>query len=166
MLEAIKKRQSIRKYKDNPLSDEQIEKLLKAAMNAPSARNTQSWQFIVIKNKKVLNDVSTMSPYLQMMKSTPCAILVLGEKLKVDKMEYLYYNCSAAIENILIEAVHLGLGSCWCAIGPNLDRIENFRNYFKLSDHLEPISIVSVGYADEEKEIIDRYNKDKITTIE
>ena len=64
---------------------------------------------------------------------------------------------------MLIEAVHQGLGTCWCAIGPRTERIENFRNYFHIEDHLIPIGVVAVGYGDEVKPKVDRFDPEKIS---
>ncbi|MCH4285363.1 MULTISPECIES: nitroreductase family protein [Bacillota] len=163
MLKELYERQSIRKYLDKPVEEEKIMELLRAAMNAPTARNTQSWRFMVIENREALDHMQTLSPYTGMMKTAPCAIMVLGDKRDIEPEEYLYVNAAAAIENMLIEAVHQGLGTCWCAIGPRTERIENFRNYFHIEDHLIPIGVVAVGYGDEVKPKVDRFDPEKIS---
>ena len=162
MLKEIETRQSIRKYKDVPVSEDQLDAVLRAAMNAPSARNEQCWRFMIVQNRKVLDDIASLSSYMKMMESAPCCILVLADKTIVPYPEYMYYDCSAAIENILIEANHQGLGTCWCAIAPNEDRIATFCDYFELPEDLVPISAVALGVSDEEKSQIDRYDPDKI----
>ncbi len=63
MLKEIEQRQSIRKYLNKPVEPEKILELLKAAMNAPTARNTQEWKFKVITNSQALNDMTKLSPY-------------------------------------------------------------------------------------------------------
>lgn len=166
MLKEIEYRQSIRQYKDVAVSDEEIKELLQAAMNAPSARNEQCWHFIVVRNRQKLDEMAKLSPYMKMMTSAPCAIVVLADKTKVPQSEYMYYDCSAAIENILIEAVHQSLGTCWCAIGPSEQRIQNFRNAFQIEEHFVPISAIAVGVSDEEKPLIDRYDPTKIKFID
>ncbi len=70
MLKEIKQRQSIRKYKNTLVEKEKIVEILKAAMNAPTARNTQEWKFKVITNKTALNDIVNLSPYTS--RSTMC----------------------------------------------------------------------------------------------
>lgn len=163
MLKEIYERQSIRKYETKEVEEEKIKELLKAAMNAPTARNTQSWRFVVITNREALDHMIELQPYTGMMKSAPCAIMVLGDKRDIEPEEYLYVNGAAAIENMLIEAVHQGLGTCWCAIGPSAERIANFRSYFHIDEHLIPIGVVAVGYGKEQKEIIDRFDEAKIS---
>lgn len=166
MLPEIWKRQSIRKYKPQPVEQEKLEALLHAAMNAPTARNTQSWRFLVVRNREALDHMINLQPYTQMMKTAACAIIVMGDRNASQPDEYLYVDAAAAIENMLIEAVHLGLGTCWCAIGPRQERIDAFRAYYHVDDHLLPIAAVAVGYGDEAKEKQDRYDPAKITWMD
>ena len=112
------------------------EEMLRAAMNAPTARNTQSWRFLVITNRETLNHMTELQPYTGMMKEAYCAILVMGDRNVNPIDEYLYVDAAAAIENMLIEGVHQGLGTCWCAVGPSKERISKFKEYFHLEDHL------------------------------
>lgn len=135
-------------------------------MNAPTAKNAQTWRFMVIKNRDILDKIADLSPYMKMMKTAPCAIMVLGDMKKATRIEYLYYDASAAIENMLIEACHLGLGSCWCAIGPNEERVELFKKEFDIEESLYPVSVVSFGISDEEKTLIDRYDPEKVVYLD
>lgn len=162
MLEAIWKRQSIRNYLNQEVEEEKLEALLRAAMNAPTARNTQSWRFMVVTNKEALHSMINLQPYTQMMKSAYCAIIVMGDRNASQPDEYLYVDAAAAIENMLIEGVNQGLGTCWCAIGPSKERIDAFRRYYQIEDHLIPIAAVAVGYGNEEKEKTDRYDPAKV----
>lgn len=162
MLEAIKQRQSIRKYQNTPVETEKINSLLEAAMNAPTARNTQEWKFVVITNREALNDMCNLSPYTTMMKEAPCAILVLADLEKAINKEYGLINCAAAIENLIIEAMHQGLGTCWCGIAPVEERIEKFKEYFKLADNEYPIGVVAVGYSNEKKPLINNFDPKKV----
>ena len=165
MLEAIKCRQSIRKYQNTPVEPEKINTILEAAMNAPSARNTQEWKFIVITNRQALDDLCTLSPYTTMMKEAPCAILVLADLDKAIHVEYGSVNCSAAIENMIIEATHIGLGTCWCGIAPVSERIENFKKYYHLADNEYPVGVVAVGYSNEKRPLINTYDVSKVRYI-
>lgn len=163
MLDVIEKRQSIRKYTDQKVEADKITDLLKAAMRAPTARNKQEWRFVVVEDRETLDLIPTMSPYTTMMKEAPLAIIVLGDKTEIPDDAYIYVDCAAAIQNILLEGVHLGLGTCWCAIGPNEDRMEAFRNHFKFPEHLLPVAVVAVGYANETKPLQERFDPSKIT---
>ena len=130
MLKEIEQRQSIRKYLNKPVEPEKILELLKAAMNAPTARNTQEWKFKVITNSQALNDMTKLSPYTTMMKEAPCAILVIADLNKAISPEYGLINCSAAIENL---------------------------------DNEYPVGVVAVGYSNETKPLIDRFDSKNIS---
>lgn len=166
MLKEIKERKSIRKFQDKEVELEKIKSLLHSAMQAPTCRNMQSWRFIVVCNRQALCDMETLQPYMGMMKNASCAIIVLGDSTINPKEGYLYVDAAASIENILLEAVHLDLGTCWCAIAPDKDRIDNFRNYYHIDKNLLPIAAIAIGYPDEQKEFIDRYDPNKITWYE
>ena len=118
MLEELFNRVSIRHYQNREVEQAKLEEMLRAAMNAPTARNTQSWRFLVITNRETLNHMTELQPYTGMMKEAYCAILVMGDRNANPVDEYLYVDAAAAIENMLIEGVHQGLGTCWCAVGP------------------------------------------------
>ena len=163
MLDEIVKRRSIRMFTSQVVEEAKIEELLRAAMCAPTARNTQSWRFMVVQNREALNSMVELQPYTSMMKTASCAILVMGDREASQPDEYLYVDAAAAIENMLLEAVHLGLGTCWCAIGPREERIKNFREYYHIEERYVPIAAVAVGYADEYKEWQDRFDASKIT---
>lgn len=165
MLKEIEQRQSIRKYLNKAVEQEKILEILKAAMNAPSARNTQEWKFKVITNRQALNDLITLSPYTTMMKEAPCAILVMADLNKAINVEYALINCAAAIENILIEAINQGLSTCWCGIAPVTERIDKFKDYYHLSDDEYPVGIVAIGYSNEDKPLINNFDPSKISYL-
>ena len=156
-------RVSIRHYQNREVEQAKLEEMLRAAMNAPTARNTQSWRFLVITNRETLNHMTELQPYTGMMKEAYCAILVMGDRNANPVDEYLYVDAAAAIENMLIEGVHQGLGTCWCAVGPSKERISKFKEYFHLKDHLLPVAVVAVGYSAEDKTRIDQYDPEKVS---
>lgn len=159
MLKEIEQRRSIRKYEHRIIEPAKLQEVLHAAMCAPSAHNTKSTRYVVIEKREALDALVTLQPYMGMMKEAPCAIMVLGDKRAEENDDYLYVNASAAIENLLLEAVHQGLSTCWCAIGPRQERIENFRNYFDLDEQLLPIAAIAIGYGAEVKNNVPEYNE-------
>ena len=76
--DVIRERRSIRKYKDIDVLDEHIQMMLEAAMLAPSACNTRPWEFFVVKNAEIKEQLRESSPYMQMLKTAPVAIVVCG----------------------------------------------------------------------------------------
>ena len=163
MLKELFDRRSIRRYEDRPVEPEKLTELLRAAMNAPTARNTQGWRFLVLRDRSTLRDMTALSPHTGMMASAGAAILVLADREANPLEGYLLQDCAAAIENLLIEAVHQGLGACWCAVAPKPERIEGFSRYFHLGDDLLPVGIIALGWPAEERPRVDQYDPAKVT---
>ena len=155
-------RRSIRKYNLNPISEEQIETMLKAGMYAPSANNKQPWSFIVVDDRDMLNKIMGVHPYSKMLKEAPLAIVVCADELIEPMTSYWIQDCSAALQNILLSAWEMGLGTCWLGVNPREDRMRQVSELFELPTHVQPLSIIAVGYPDEVKEMPDRFIKSRI----
>jgi nitroreductase len=162
IFEAIYNRRSIRKFEQKPVEEEKIHEILKSAMYAPTARNTQSWQFIVITNRELLDGIRHVHPYAAMLAETPLAILVCGDKTCDPNEGYLNTNCSAATQNLLLASYALGLGSVWLGVYPREERIKGLVNVLKLPGHILPISLIALGYPAEKKEKPERFSSEKI----
>ena len=161
-LKAIFSRRSIRKYSGQAIPYDYIEMILKAAMQAPSARNRQPWQFIVVTDRAILEKLSSAHPYGKMLKEASAAIVVCGDK-ELEQMEsYLLQNCSAATQNLLLAAHDLGLGAVWLGVHPREKRIEALKQILVIPDHIIPVSMISLGYPDEEKTETDRFMADRV----
>lgn len=152
-------RSSVRSYQDKPVEPDKIEAILKAAMQAPSATNQQPWEFIVVQDKATLEKLSNASLYTKPLLKAPLAIVVLGNKNKLNVADYLPQDLAACTENILIELIHLELGGVWLGIAPREDRIEKVVKVFNLPDHILPFAIVAIGYPLTNKPVLSRYNK-------
>ena len=161
-LEAILTRRSIRKYTDEPVPEELVKSLLEAAMNAPSARNTQSWHFIVVTDKKILNKVPSVHPFSDMLRHAPLAILVCGDKDIEPNDDYINENCCAATENILLAAHASGLGAVWLGVFPRKERVEGLTRLFNLPQNIVPVSMISIGYPAEKKSKENRFKQTRI----
>lgn len=161
-MKAILERRSIRKYTDEPISDQDIRELLQAAMAAPSAGNQQPWEFIVVNDREILNKIPEVHPYSQMLKMSPLAIIVCGNLDKEKHEGYWVQDCSAATENILIEAQYKGLGAVWLGVYPRKERIRGLKELFSLPENIIPLSIVSIGHPAESKEPSNRYDQSVI----
>jgi nitroreductase len=161
-LKAIKTRRSIRKFTSHYISDDMIEKLLRAAMQAPSARNTQSWQFVVTTERKILDKIPLIHPYADMMYQATLAILVCGDLSLEKSVEYCVVNCSAATQNILLAAHDLGLGAVWLGVYPRDERSVGLRKLFQIPHDIVPVSLIACGYPAEKIAAEDRYKLDRI----
>ena len=123
MDDAILRRRSIRAYTQEPVTDAQVEALLRAAMAAPSAGNQQPWRFVVIRDKRTLGAITEVHPYAKMLPGASVAILVCGDPGAGKWPQYWEQDCAAATENVLIAAEQLGLGSVWLGVHPLAERV-------------------------------------------
>ncbi|MEA3265779.1 MAG: nitroreductase family protein, partial [Candidatus Fermentibacteria bacterium] len=146
MLDAIRERRSIRKYQNKPVPAEKLETLLRAAMQAPSARNTQPWEFVITEDRDILSRIPDFHPYAGMVPSAGAAILVCGNRELQGEISYILEDCSAAIQNILLEAVNQDIGAVWLGVYPREDRIQGMINLFNLPAHIVPIALISLGF--------------------
>ncbi|MEA2107369.1 MAG: nitroreductase family protein [Bacteroidota bacterium] len=162
IIQGILTRRSIRQYTSQEITKEQIYEVLKAGMYAPSARNQQPWHFIIINNRELLNKMSEIHPYADMLREAKWAIVVCGdEQLELSK-GYWVVDCSAATQNILLAAHGLGFGAVWLGIHPREERKNAIKDLFQLPDNIPPLSLISIGYPNEEKEQPERFKKERI----
>ena len=148
-LEGILGRTSIRNYTDEPVSDVEIEELIRAAMSAPTGVNKQPWEFAVVTDRKLLDRLADALPYAKMVKHAPVAIIVCGNKtrfLEGDDSTLWVQDLSAASENILVAAHMLGLGAVWTALYPHSDRMTAVSNILNLPPEFVPFNVIPVGH--------------------
>ena len=141
VLDNIATRTSIRDYEARPVEKEKIEKMLRAAMAAPTAMNKQPWHFVVVDQRNVLDALAGANPYAKMLKKAPLAIVVCGN---TDKMiegggrDFWIQDASAATENLLLAAHAMGLGAVWTGAYPSEERCISISKVLSLSDNLIP----------------------------
>lgn len=153
IIDTIYKRRSIRKYEEKPVSEDQLFQLIKLAMAAPSASNSQPLEFILTKDVLILSQIRAKMRFANY--NAPAAILVLGNPQKAANASgkrFWVQDGSAAIENILIGAIGMGLGTCWIGVHPIPPFEREVRAIFNLPDHVHPLGIVFVGYPAESPE--------------
>jgi len=161
-MEAIFSRRSIRKYTVQPVPEALIEQLLRAGMAAPSAANEQAWQFMVITERAILDQIPSLHPYAQMVKQAPLAILICGDPQAEKVRGMAVLDCAAATENILVAAQALGLGAVWLGVYQDPERAAGLRRLLGMPAHLVPVALLSVGYPAEVKPQNDRYDVSKV----
>ena len=161
--DCILKRRSIRKFKNQKVEEEKITKLLKAAMAAPSAKNTLPWEFYVVKSEEIKEKIKLISPAYGY---NPDIMIIVGydvnNTLSKSSFDFAFEDCTAALENILLEATELGLGSVWCGIYPKEDRVAAIQEALGVKPNIIPLGLVEIGYPDEEKEPRTQYNESKV----
>lgn len=154
MLDLLKKRRSIRKYKDQVVEKEKIDQIIKAALLSPTSKNSRPWEFMVITNKETLQELSyakeTGGSFL---KDAPLAIVIIGDP---QKSTVWVEDTSIAATIIHLMAENLNLGSCWVQIrnrnhSPNKTANEFAKELLNIPAEKEVEAIISIGYPDEVK---------------
>lgn len=150
VLRTIMTRASVRSYTGAAIADAQLERLVRAGMAAPTARNRQPWKFVVLNQREVLDGLGERLPYAKMLKQAPAAIVVCGD-LKVafpeqPAQEYWVQDCSAATQNILLAAHALGLGAVWTGVYPIAERVADVRTELRLPENLMPLAVIVIGH--------------------
>lgn len=158
-LNFIFKRRSIRKYQDKTIPEEMMTDLLQAAMAAPSAVARDPWHFIVIQKKETLEELAFILPHGRMLKRAAAGLVVCGDITRAhdQKESYMLQDLSASVENILLAARALGLGSCWLGVHPRPERMEGIKTLFSLPNSIIPMCAISLGWPAEEPEPRTRY---------
>jgi nitroreductase len=149
VLEAIRGRRSIRAFKSDDVSPEIVEKLLDAASWAPSAGNIQPWEFIVVRKPEIKRALVEAALDQTFIEEAPVVIAVCANKNRSSqgygirgKTLYCLQDTAASIQNILLTAYSLGLGTCWVGAF----REEEAREILKIPEGIRPVAIIPVGY--------------------
>lgn len=164
--EALLRRRSVRKFTDEPVSEEMIEELLHAAMSGPSACNRKPWEFYVVTNEGKLEELKSASRFTKM--SSKLAIIVCGNLTRALPMKMASYwiqDCSAAIENILLRVTDLGLGAVWCGLHPQKGAEERVRQMLDIPKTQIPLGLIIIGHPAEEPEARDQYEEARVHYI-
>lgn len=166
VLDNIATRTSVRDYEARPVEKEKIEKMLRAAMAAPTAMNKQPWHFVVVDQRNVLDALAGANPYAKMLKKAPLAIVVCGN---TDKMiegggrDFWIQDASAATENLLLAAHAMGLGAVWTGAYPSEERCISISKVLSLSDNLIPLNMIVVGYPAEQPQPKQKFKEENVS---
>lgn len=149
----IEGRRSIRKYKPNPVEPEKVAKIIEAALRAPSSKNLQPCEFITVTDPKLIAELAQARQHNSFLKDAPLAIVVCADP---EKSDVWVENAAIAATFIGLAAVALGLGHCWLQIrkrehNPEQTAEEFVREVLGIPAHLKVVSIIAIGYHDEEK---------------
>ncbi len=143
------------------MEEEKIQIILEAAMSAPSACNTQPWEIIVTQDQSVLEEIREALPMARY--HPPCAITVCANTdLCRNTKQMWVQDCSAAMQNILLAATALGLGSLWIGVYGVEPFVRKVSAVMNLPEHVVPLGIAYIGYANEAKEPRTQYNEKRV----
>lgn len=161
----ILSRVSVRKFTEESVSDQELTAILHAAMAAPSGVNKQPWEFIVVDDRELLQQLADALPYAKMTANAPVAIVVCGNKKRmlagVDNNLW-EQDCSAASENILLAAHALGLGGVWTCLYPHDERIEPVRKILNICDDIIPFNLIPVGHPASDRAPMDKWHPERV----
>jgi nitroreductase len=160
MINTILARRSIRKYTDEPVSEEHITAMLEAAMSAPSGMNLKPWHFVVVSERERLDRLGATTKSWGMLKEAPLAVVVCGDPAISEK--YWDQDSIAALENLLIAVSMLGLGGVWLGCHPNPERVGPVREILGIPEPVVPIAVLSIGHPAEEKEPRTQYDGERV----
>ncbi len=163
IIDTILRRRSIRHFTPEPVDDETLTLLLKAAMSAPTACNSQPWEFIVVTQEEVLEQIRGKLLFARY--KAPAAIVVCGNVGIANNSaarDHWVQDCSAAIENILIAVAGLELGAVWIGIYPYPSKIKPISEVLGIPENVIPLGMVYVGHPAEAKELRTQYDEHKV----
>ncbi len=162
ILEAIHTRRSIRKFDGRPVAPELVDRLLEAAMAAPSAGNAQPWHFVVVTDRATLDAVPGYHPYAAMCRQAPLAIVVCADPGLEKYPGFWVQDCSAAVQNLLLAARGLGLGAVWTGLYPDAGRMRGTRALLGIPETVMPLALIPVGHTDQACERKDRFRPERV----
>ena len=144
-LELLKQRISVRKYSAEPVEREKLEEIIDVARFAPTARNEQPWEYVVVTEPKVRQAIADLTDYGKFIAAAPVCIAVFTKETK-----YYREDGSAATTYILLAATALGLGSCWVA-GDKKEYGQAVGELLGAPQDYQLVSLISLGYPAEEQ---------------
>jgi len=159
ILEIIKKRRSVRVYKNKPLKKDTVDSLLEAAKYAPTARNLQQLEYKVIANQELIRKISDRIATIAKKKfpsiqirdrsnlfyDAPLLIVITGPKDNT----WIYSDAALAVQNIMLYATSIDLGSCFIGMARFIDEDKELARELHISDDRRVVAAVICGYPDE-----------------
>lgn len=161
----IFERASVRAWSEEPIEKEQIEQLMKAAMAAPSAVNARPWTFYCITNPAVKQQLADSSPYSHFAANAPLIVAVILDQ-KADCAEYNEIDAGICIENILLEAVELGLGGVCLGVMPLEERMKAIKKILKLDENEECGALLAIGNPKKAPVVKETWQPERVHYIE
>lgn len=160
------KRYSCRKFKKERVPAALLEKIFRAAMQAPSARDERPWEFILVREKERKNLISEISMNFRSSAEADCLIVLLADSARIKKdSPWWVQDMSACAENILLQAAELGLGCVWQGVYPREDRMAALKRLLAIPEQVIPFAVIAVGYpafSEECREAGSRFEEQRI----
>lgn len=162
LLDAIERRRSIRRYTGQPVGEELLKAVLYAGQCAPTAVNKRPYHFVLLEQRAQLARLADASTYAGMLAQAACGIVVCGDRNLEERSKFLYEDCAAAIQNMLLAVHGLGLGAVWCGVTPESDFAGSITAELGLPPKVEPVAVIALGWPDEAREPPPMWEPEKI----
>lgn len=163
--EAIGIRRSVRSYEDREIPEEDLNTILNAARLAPSARNEQSWKFIVVRDREKREALAEAAANQNFVKEAPAVIVAVALNpdyvMRCGVPAYAV-DLAIAVDHITLQAIELGLGTCW--IGAFYQ--EEVKNILQIPDEYKVVALLPVGYPATKVSFKNRKSLDEIVCYE
>lgn len=154
LMELIETRRSIRSYKDQEIEEDKLNYVLQAFRKAPSAKNLQPWKLVVIKNKKILKDITIACNNQTFMEEAPVIIAACAKEEESYGTMGGYMNSypidiAIALEHLILAATEKGLGTCW--IGAFKEQL--VKDILGVPENVRVVALTPLGYPAREASI-------------
>jgi len=159
MLNIIKSRRSIRKFKEEPVPDSIIYEILEAGRWSPSGRNNQPWRFVVIKNRDIKEKLASLTKYTKIVNNSDFCITIFFHTPSGYDRDKDLMSIGACIQNMLLQAHASGIGSVW--LGEILKNKEKINPILEIGEENENMALIAFGYPDEDGDS-DRLNMNEL----
>ena len=162
-IDLLTTRRSVRHLAEPAPNDAQLEIILQAATQVPDHGNLTPWHFVVVEEREELIKLSKLHPHAAMLPEAAFAVILCADpSLQKYRFDFWIQDCSAAAENMLLEAEHLGIGAVWLGVYPNEERIKTMRPVFDIPDEIEIFCLLSFGYPEFKKTAKDRWDGSRV----
>lgn len=161
-MEVLKTRRSVRKYdQSKPIDYETLIELCRCGEYAPAARNQKGREYVIVDDKEVINKLSNVSKGAKVLEGAVAAIVVVARnKETLVTPDMLEQDLGCSVENILIAATYMGIGSCYIGIHPHPDRVGPCDEILNVKDGKHTFAIISLGFPSEDNAF---YVREKLT---
>lgn len=147
-IKTIHQRKSVRHFTDKEVTKEQLEAIVRAGMAAPTAINTQPWQFLVVTDKELKAKYAEGNRQAEMINKCQALVIICGDMNIGSERSQAFWvqDVSAATENLLLAVESLGLGAVWTGVYPIEERVKEVKEKFALPEKVIPLCVVLVGH--------------------
>jgi nitroreductase len=160
VLDLMYSRQRVRDFTDAPVSDDQLDAMLKAAMAAPSVQDRRPWHFVVVRKRETLDKLAEVHKYAYMLEKAPLAVVICGDQ-KVSEKYWVEDGC-VATQNLLLAAKALGLGGVWISLYPKRKPQKAVQDLLEIPDYVGVLCILALGTPAKKEQIGLKFDPERV----